>query len=627
MSKTTKVEDITDIETIEKIPFEQRLEATNTYAMIERYAIANPRQTAISFLFNGADYETPIQISYGALIKNIRKTANLFYKLGVRSNDVVSFLLPNLPQTHYVIWGAEAVGIVNPINPLLEPDTIKDICCAAQTKILVCPPDLPGTDVWRKVDAIRKQIPSLEYVIQVMGQTDENENILGYETAIEKCIADKLDFSRDIAPDDVASLYHTGGTTGTPKLAMRTHMNECITSWMVKEVSGLIEGDTVLCGLPLFHCNGVIMTGLVPFSFGGEVLLTSLIGFRDTDVIQNFYKIVEQYRVTAFSAVPTILSALLEVPVGNADLSSFKHLACGAAPLSVEIFKRFEAHTGMKILEGYGLTEGTVSTSINPKDGQRKIGSVGIRLPYQEIKIAEVNEEGAYIRDMPQGEIGVVCIKGPNVFKGYVEERYNQNIWVGDGWFNTGDLGRFDADGYLWLTGRKKELIIRGGHNIDPAIIEETFYKIPGVQLAAAVGRPDVHAGEVPIAYVQVSDTSRLDAAELLALAKKNIGERAAVPKEVIIIPELPLTSIGKTYKPALKRDALKRVLKSELEAFEEVVTAHVNVKEDMRFGSAAFITVVLKDSTNEQAVLENISERLGNYTIHFEIEVLQKNH
>ena len=155
-------------------------------------------------------------------------------------------------------------------------------------------------------------------------------------------------------------------------------------------------------------------------------------------IIKNFYRIVGRYRANFFSAVPTVLSTLMDIPVGDADIDSLQYAICGAAPLSVELFKRFEAHTGVKVLEGYGLTEGACASSINPKDGERKVGSIGIRMPYQQMKVVAVDENGGYLRDAAVGEIGAIAIAGPNVFSGYVEQAHNQGIWVQDGWFNTG---------------------------------------------------------------------------------------------------------------------------------------------------------------------------------------------
>ena len=612
---------IKDIEEIEKTPLTERIREKSTIEMLEKGARINPDATAISFLFDGDSYESPVDIPYSRLIGRIRQTANLFHDLGVGPGDVVTYVLPNIPQTHFVLWGAEAVGIANPINPLLEPETIKDICTSAKTKVIVTMGEMPGSDMWQKIDAIRKDIPTLEYVIRVMGPTDEAENIIGYDEQIDSYPADQYSFERNIDPDAIASLYHTGGTTGTPKLARRTHTNEVVMAYDLQIMGGFETESTLLCGLPLFHCNGTIVTGLMPFSLGGRVVLLSPMGYRDPSVMKNFYKIVEKYRAEAFSAVPTVLSVLLDIPVGDADISSLRYAVCGAAPLSVELFKRVEAHTGMKILEGYGLTEGAVASAINPKDGERKVGSVGIRMPYQEVKIVVLDENGEYVRDAETGEIGAVAIKGPNIFTGYVEDAHNEGIWLPGGFFNTGDLGRLDGDGYLWLTGREKELIIRGGHNIDPAAIEEPLYKMPKIKTVAAVGRPDPHAGEVPVAYVQLAEDADISEADIMQWAKDHVGEKAAVPKEIVITPEIPLTPVGKIFKPALRWDATRRTYESELKALGDMVDdVTVTVGEDKAHGTKVDIKVKPASGHDMASVKEKIAERLARYTVHYEV-------
>ncbi|MEW5734969.1 MAG: acyl-CoA synthetase [Thermodesulfobacteriota bacterium] len=622
MSRFT-IASVADIAGIEKVPASVRVPEKSTYELIEKGTSINPQGPALSFLFNGDAWETPIVITHGDLMGKIRQAANMFADLGIGPTDVVTYILPSIPQTHYTLWGAEAAGIANPINPLLEAVTIRDICLAAKTKVLVCLGDLPGTEIWKKVDAIRKQIPTLTKIVRVMGPTDEKEGIYGFDETLAKYPADKLTFTREIKPDDIASLYHTGGTTGTPKLARRTHYNECIMAWDIMVMGGFLPGDTVLCGLPLFHCNGTIVTGLTPFAMGGHVVLLSPMGYRDPGIMKNFYKIVQKYRPVAFSAVPTVLSVLLDIPVGGADISSLRYAVCGAAPLSVELFRRFEKHSGMKILEGYGLTEGAVASSINPRDGERKIGSIGIRMPYQSIKIVEVDDQGQYVRDLPAGQIGAVCIKGPNIFKGYVEDTHNKNIWVQGDWFNTGDLGRLDEDGYCWLTGRKKELIIRGGHNIDPAAIEEPLYRMPNIKMVAAVPRPDPHAGEVPVAYVEVAQGAGITEADIMAWAKEHVGEKAAVPKEIIITPQIPLTPVGKIFKPALKWDATRRVYEEELAALGPLAeSVTVAVSEHKVHGTVAKITVKAAAGVSPDEVRAKVKELLARYTVYHELTV-----
>ncbi len=623
MEKGILIRDMSDLAEIEKIPLSDRVLERNTLEILEKGAAIDPAAVAIIFLKSGDEYAEPVEITYGQFIGRVRQAANMLHDLGVGPTDVVTYLLPNLHQTHFVLWGAEAAGIANPVNPMLEAATIRDICVAAGTKVLVALAELPGTDVWSKVEAIRDQIPSLKAVVRVMGPSDEEKGIYGFDEKSAQYPADKLTFKRDIKPGDIASLYHTGGTTGRPKLARRSHFNEVALCWDLKVATALEPGETVMVGLPLFHCNGTCITGLLPFSIGGRVVILSPSGYRDPAILKNFYKIVERFRPVFFSAVPTVLGMLLALPVGEADISSLRYVICGAAPLSVELFNKFEKHTGMKVLEGYGMTEATCASAVNPKDGERKIGSVGLRLPYQEMKIGVLDEEGKYLRDAETDEIGVVLIKGPCAFKGYVEEIHNRGIWVDGDWFNTGDLGRRDKDGYFWLTGRRKELIIRGGHNIDPAIIEEPLYRLEGVMMAAAVGRPDAHAGEVPVAFVEVAEGSGLTEEKILEYARSEIGERAAIPKEVLIVPQVPLTAVGKIFKPALRWEAVRRVYKKELEKLGDLAeTAEVSVAEHKVHGTLATIKIKPKAGADAETIRRKIDEILASFVTRYEVIV-----
>ncbi len=623
MEEQFTVRNLADIEAIEKVPLTERVKETSTYELISKGAAINPDAIAISFIMDGDKFDQPVRITYGQFIAKIRQTANMLADLGVGPTDVVTYLLPNIPQTHFVLWGAETAGIANPINPMLEADTIKEICQAAGTKVLVALGELPGTDIWAKVEEIRSNIPSLKKVIRVMGPSDEARGILGFEESVERYDGERLTFDRKIDPDDIASLYHTGGTTGRPKLARRSHYNEIALSWILKATTGLQPGEVVMVGLPLFHCNGTCITGLMPFYLGGEVVMLSAAGYRNASIIQNFYRIVAHYKPVFFSSVPTVLSVLLDMPVGDADISSLRYLICGAAPLSVELFRRFEAHTGMKILEGYGLTESTCASCVNPKDGERKIGSIGIRLPYQDVRVVILDNEGNYIREADVDEIGSVCISGPTAFKGYVEKIHNKGLWVKPGMFNTGDMGRVDKDGFFWLTGRMKELIIRGGHNIDPATIEEPLYQMEGIKMAAAVGRPDAHAGEVPVAYVEVAEGADITEDDILKWAQTRIGERAAIPKAVYIVDEIPLTAVGKLFKPALRWDAIERTYLEELNALGDLAqNVEVTVREDPVHGTTANIRVKTAAGADAERVKTRITELLARYTVHYETDI-----
>ncbi|MCG6911522.1 MAG: acyl-CoA synthetase [Deltaproteobacteria bacterium] len=618
-----EIKTLADIEMFEETPIQERMTCFNTYETIKQGAAINPEAPAISFIMSGDAYKDPMQVTYREFMQQIHRAANVFHDLGVGSKDVISYLLPNIPQTHYVLWGGEAAGIVNPINPMLKPATIRDICLAANTKIMVALGEFPGSDIWEKVMSIKNDLPNLKAIVRVMGPSDAKEKIVGFDEVLPSYSSEGLDSGRQIQPEDICSMYHTGGTTGTPKLAPHTHFNEAAMAFMLAEAADLYVGETTMCGLPLFHVNGTTVTGSSPFSTGAHVVILGPMGYRDPSILKNFYKIVEHYKAVTFSSVPTVLSMLLDIPKGDADISCLRYAICGAAPLSVELFKRFEEHSGMKIIEGYGLTEGTCASCVNPLHGERKVGSIGLRLPYQQMAVFIVDEEGNYMRQAEVDEIGSVCMSGPNVFKGYSDEAHNKGLYPKPGWVNTGDLGRQDADGYFWLTGRTKELIIRGGHNIDPAVIEEPLYKIQGVQVAAAVGRPDPHAGEVPVAYVQLQEGVNLDGGEILSQVEAAIGERAAVPKEVIVMDELPLTPVGKIFKPALRWDATKRIFQEVLKDLGSMAgSIDVEVVEDKIHGAIARINIAPGENISPQDIEKKVGDLLSRYTVRYKLTI-----
>jgi len=525
----------------------------STYEMIRAAAAQHARSPALSFFASMEDHGRPASWSYESFFARITATANFFHSLGVRKDDVVAFVLPNLPETHLTIWGGEAAGIVFAINPLLEPAAIGELLRAAQAKVLVTLASLAGRHV---------QVPSLRQVVLVGPELAE---------AIARQPTDRLVSGRAIQPDDLSSFFCTGGTTGTPKIAMRTHANEVANAWSVSQVFGdaIGAGKTLFCGLPLFHVNAALVTGLWPFSRGAHVLLGTAQGYRGKDVVPRFWELVERHRINFFSGVPTLYAGLLQQPVEGRDIGSLEYGLCGAAPMPVELMRNFQERTGLKILEGYGLTEGTCVSTCNPPLGERRLGSIGIRLPLQPMKAVVLDQAGRYVRDCADGEVGVLVIRGPNVFAGYKVAEHNKGLWLdaGDGarWLNTGDLGRRDAEGYFYLTGRKKELIIRGGHNIDPASIEEPLHRHPAVQMAAAVGRPDAHAGEVAVAYVQLKPGASATEAELMSFAAEHVAERAALPKKIRIIPAMPLTGVGKIFKPELKNREIEDSLAGAL--------------------------------------------------------------
>ena len=369
------------------------------------------------------------------------------------------------------------------------------------------------------------------------------------------------------AADDLAAFVHTGGTTGAPKVAAHTHANQLACARGIAVCSGLAAGEGMLGGLPLFHVNALIVTGIAPMFSGARVVWPGPAGYRDKGLYARFWTIVEHYQIAAMSAVPTVYATLAQVPV-DADIHSLRVPMVGAAPLPSSVREAFAAHTGRHLLEGYGLTEATcVSTWTRP--GEERPGSVGRVLPGQQVKAVRIGD-GPWA-DCAPGETGVLVIGGPAVFAGYVTDpglggpRVSREGIVRDGWLDTGDLGMVDAGGFVHLTGRAKDLIIRGGHNIDPRVIEDGLLRHPGVRAAVAVGRPDRHAGEVPVAYVVPAGPGRFDEAELLAWAVTAIDEPAARPKRIYPVTEIPVTAVGKQFKPALIADAAVRALTEAL--------------------------------------------------------------
>ena len=598
MSEARTQEDICAIES-QGVPDNM---PTSTYEAIRRSAVLNPPAPALTFFLRGDRFREASSWSYAKLYRDVIRTANMFFHLGVRRETVIAYILPNLPETHFTIWGGEAAGIVCAINPMLEGSAITDLLNAVQPTVLVTLGPFPGTDLWAKIQPVLGAVPSLQHLVLVnmldrivgperdvarelhemectrlfgsnglRGVVPERIEIHDFGESIARESSVSLKCKEPIRPEDFSSYFCTGGTTSLPKIAMRRHCNEVANAWNAGLVLGdcIGPGKTVFCGLPLFHVNATMVTGLLPFLRGAHVVMGTSAGYRDAGVLNHFWEIVEYHRINFISGVPTIFSSLLNLPIGNCDVSSLEYGICGAAPMPVEVIRQFQQKTGIGILEGYGLTEGTCISSVNPPRGAHKVGSIGLRLPFQDMRVVALDEVGRYVRDCDADEVGVIVIAGSNVFAGYRQTEQNNGAWLdldnGTRYFNTGDLGRRDEDGYFWLVGRQKELIIRGGHNIDPLLIEEPLHRHPAVQVAAAVGRPDVLVGELPVAYVQLKPGIEATPDELTDFLRREMGERAALPKDIHIIDRMPLTAVGKIFKRELKRwetvDAVRQIL------------------------------------------------------------------
>ncbi|WP_051293989.1 acyl-CoA synthetase [Pseudoduganella violaceinigra] len=598
----TPVRTLADVVAIEQENWKDQLAASNTYDVLRQACARHPERSALQFLPR-ADQDVPaVIISYRSLLERVTQAANAFHLNGIRRGNAVALLLPNLPETHYALWGAQAAGIAAPINPLLDVEHIAAIIEATGATALVTLAPQPDGDNWQKAKAVIERCPSLRTVflvdlypyvspeqrapLQAMRQTLQppraGVRLRSFGEALAQQTGERLLSGRVFAADDACAYFHTGGTTGLPKVAAHTHQNEVFVADMLARMQP--DRHVVLCGLPLFHVNGAMVTGLGAFHAGWEVVMLTAQGYRGPGVLANFWQLVQRFGATTFSGVPTIFSTLANLPVQGADISSLRQAFCGAAPLPPEVAQRFEELAGISLTEGYGLTEAACISALQPAGVPRRPGSIGLRLPHQAMQAWQVDPDGLATRPCAVDEVGVIGICGPNVFPGYLRQRDNRAIWLKPGWLNTGDLGYLDADGYLHLTGRAKDLIIRGGHNIDPALIEEALLRHPAVALAAAVGQPDPHSGELPVAYVTLYPGATATAEELQLAARELVPERAAVPVRVSILPQMPLTAVGKLAKADLRLDAADHVLKQLLA--ESAIPARIKVFADAARGT-----------------------------------------
>jgi fatty-acyl-CoA synthase len=610
-----------EVKAFEAVPCSERIAAKSTFDAIKLGAAHNPNAPAIQFLLNASADDTPIVITHGQFVARVTQAANMFHALGVGTGDVVSFLLPLLPQSFFTLFGAEAAGIANPVNPLLEAHQIAEILEAAGTKVLVALGPTEGSDIWNKVAKVRGQLKHLKAIVQVNGPGDEANGIYAFDTLISRQPADRLVSGRQIAASDVAAYFHTGGTTGTPKLVLHTHANQVYQAWACNLLLKSTPGRSLLFGMPLFHVGGALTQSLATLSSGSCLVVLSPTGWRNPAALRNLWLLVERYRPEAVSSVPTVLAASLTVPVGNADISSLRFAAGGGSAIPVAVGQALQEKFNIPVFEVYGMTETASVHTIAYPDRPIRLGSVGHPMPYSRVRVVKLDADGRYQRDCASNEIGVVAMAGPGVFGGYLNEAHNKDAFVEPGWVNSGDLGRLDEDGYLWITGRAKDTVIRGGHNIDPAPIEEVFFQHPAVALAALVGQPDAYAGELPVAYIQLKPGASVAPGELEAWVRERTPERAAVPQQIILIDPMPLTAVGKVFKPKLRWDAAQRVFARSLAPLvEQGIRCEVNVVAHDTHGSLATVTIKDVPAESREAVAQRVHEGLDPFVMRHEI-------
>lgn len=583
-----------DIERIEaEMTLEQRLPERSVLDVFIAAAERDAARTALTMLMTGAADEQPRRVSYRELLGLVRRAANLFATLA-GPRPVVAYMLPSLVETHATLWGAETAGVAVPINFLLQPEPIAALLEAAGARVLVALGPHPAQDIWPKALALRERLPGLTLLrVAPPGAPSPEAGVLDFHSSLMAQPDDRLVFGQPGCDDDVAAYFHTGGTTGTPKLVAHTHRGQLVAALGGVLMGGLTAADTSTGTLPLFHVGGTISGALSVFLAGAGLLIMSPAGLRNPAMVQGFWRLVAQYGATRVGAVPTSIGAVLDVPLQGADLSGIRVGYTGAASLPTAVGARFREVTGRALNEVYGMTEASGLIAMHPPGDDGGDGSVGWALPYTQVVVCKPGADGRLGTACAPHEIGVITVRGPHVSPGYRNPAHDAGVFHDDGRvLNSGDLGYTDEQGRLYIAGRAKDLIIRSGHNIDPLMIENALATHPAVALAAAVGMPDVYAGELPVCYVVLKPGASASEDELQDHAQRTIGERPAWPKQIHIVEAIPLTSVGKIYKPQLRCDAAARLVARVVREQCGVADARVQASEGGRRGLRVSVVV-----------------------------------
>jgi long-chain acyl-CoA synthetase len=481
----------------------------NLPALPDLRATENPSGPAVA-----DDYA---DLNNSQLLAAVQRAAASLRDRGVSAGDVVAIMLPNTASFVVSLFASWRIGAaVTPINPSLTPTEVRYQVTDAAAKVLVAKAD-PEFDAGAPV--------------VTTAQLDGGEPTPGLLNAPQY-------------PDSaLALLIYTSGTTGRPKGVMLDHANLNAMCGAVIDGFEMTGDDHSLLILPLFHVNGIVVGTLSPLLAGGRATIAGR--FK----VETFFDRIEQSRATYFSAVPTIYTMLCGLPAGaKPDTSSVRFAACGAAPASVELLEGFESRYGIPIIEGYGLSEGSCASTVNPLTGKRKPGTVGLPLPGQTIRLVDASGD-----PVPHGEAGEVVIKGANVMRGYLNRPEETAKTLVDGWLHTGDVGKFDEDGYLVLVDRAKDMIIRGGENIYPREIEAVAHGLPQIAEAAVVGREHPVYGEEPVLFVSLHPDTTLDADAIREHLSGSLS-KYKLPVEITIMDDLPKNAVGKIAKPELRK-------------------------------------------------------------------------
>ncbi|HEX6126603.1 MAG TPA: long-chain fatty acid--CoA ligase [Pyrinomonadaceae bacterium] len=503
----------------------------NVRELLQKRARMTPDKT---FLFSEVDGR---EWTYAEFDRAVNRTANMLRAHGISKGDVVSLLLPNSPEYIVAYFACWKIGaLAGPVNSLLKNEEIDWVVENSEAKLMLVAPEF--------LEVLGSQ-PARSYCCS---------RLVFDDVAIVDDLPDELD-SVELSSDDDAIIIYTSGTTGKPKGCLLTHGNLIANARQIAEWMNFGPDDRLLTVMPLFHMNAVSVTTMTALYAGGSTVVSPKFS------ASRFWDIIEKYRITSFGSVATMLSMLLsnqrsaisdqpENPGSkNQDrkCESLRFAMCGSAPVPVEVLKKFEETFGVLVIEGYGLSESTCRSTFNPPNESRRPGSCGKPIG-NEIKVFNENDE-----EVPDGELGEIVLRGPNIFKGYFKNPEATAKAFASGWFHTGDIGYKDPDGFFYIADRKSDMIIRGGENIYPREIDDLLYTHPAVAHAAVIGVPDEVYGEEVAAFVVLKDGESVSGEDLMAFCREHLADFKC-PKTVHFVDDIPKGPTGKLLKRELAK-------------------------------------------------------------------------
>ncbi|MFC7441091.1 long-chain-fatty-acid--CoA ligase [Laceyella putida] len=495
------------------------------------------KQSEKDYPFHQAIIDGDKVFTYRELKKAVDRFASALFRLGFRKGERLGIMLPNCAEYIIAYYGVQRLGgIVVQVNPMYQSSELEHIIQDSEAGWLICQQAQKG-----KFERIRFD-HKLRFIF-TDGQPERDAHSFG------DLIADgdtRLPAPNIDPKEDIAVLQYTGGTTGRSKGVMLTHFNlVCNIIQTFAFSGGAYErpGERVLSVIPFFHVYGMNCSMNLTIYAAGTVICAT--GFK----VDKILEIIRKHRPTHFPGVPTMYIALLNHPDSeHSGIDSIKICNSGSAPMPVEVMKQFERKTGAKILEGFGLSESSPVTHRNPVRGLRKPGSIGIPVPNTDSKIVDL-ETGT--REMPPGEAGELIIKGPQVMKGYWKKPEETALCVRDGWLYTGDIATMDEDGYFYIVGRKKDMIIASGYNIYPTEVEEVLYQHPAVAEVCVYGVPDPYRGETVKAAIVRRQQVAVSEEELIQWCSDRLA-KYKVPKAIEFREQLPKSTVGKILRRSL---------------------------------------------------------------------------